>query len=184
MTCPTRTLLATFVLALGLAHANPALAATVYQYSYTTIGGNVLAGTLTGVLQGDNDTVLVTAFDSPTFNGNPTPAIVALTSLSDFFFSSGVPPTLSLSGNIMDFLAGGDPGYTDGISIESAGYFSGLPRIVAGPSYGNLLEDFNSANWSMSEASSVPAPAALPGGLATLALGVLRRSRQRRHTAA
>ena len=62
-------------IAVGLVTAAPAEAVNLYRFSYTLQSGDVLAGQLEGLLQADNDTVVVSSIINPTFNAAAGPSL-------------------------------------------------------------------------------------------------------------
>ena len=62
--------------------------AALFNFSYTLENGDVFSGMLEGEVQGDNDTVFVSALTMPMFNGSPHPDIPFLVSLTTRFGGS------------------------------------------------------------------------------------------------
>jgi hypothetical protein len=138
--------------------------AALFHFSYTTSTG-VLTGTLDGTLQSDNDTVFVTAVGPAFFNGVPGPALPVLSSATTFLGGSA-PPTVSLSGLNLDIYTATSAG-DDGFTFIPAGLFGPEPVFISGPSFGEIFEGFDRANWSLTP-KSVPVPE--PSAVVALAL--------------
>ena len=81
----TRYLYAALGAAIGSVIGAQAAQATVYDFSYTDEFGVVLAGTIVGVLQADNNTIDVTSIINPEFNGAPGVAVPIITTLGDLW---------------------------------------------------------------------------------------------------
>ncbi len=171
-------------LSLGLA-ATTASAGT-FNFSYTTSKGGVLTGQVTGILQADLNTVIVSSLLSTEFNGVSGPALPFLTSVSGFFLSSGLSPALSLDGSVMDFCAATAPCSSVGFLFAPAGIAASVPIYNATTFYGNAFEQFAPARWSMTAARlsdvsspAVPEPASLLlMGTAMAALATLAHRRR------
>ena len=187
----TRCLFVAFV-AIGLIGVTPAAQATVYDFSYTANVG-VVSGTIVGTLQPDNNTIFVSSIVNPEFDGVAAPALPVLTTLADFFSTTG-PTTaeVSLDGINNNILACVTSACVDGFFLDAAGVdamFTGTPppgpQFGAGPSYGGgmtVYEEYNPSHWTI---TAVPAPAALPLFASGLAgLGWLSRRKRKQPIAA
>ncbi len=172
--------LAIAIIALAIASAAPANA-TPYDFSYTFSNGvDVLAGTLDGTLQPDNNTVVISAITSAAFDGVTGPALPYLNSLEGFLNLPGFfPPVASLNGSILDFLSCTDASCSDGFLFDSQGVFSsGTPEVITGLSFGSIRDEvYAPARWSM---TAVPEPGTIGLFVTGLfAFSLTRRLRRR-----
>ncbi|MGK7878619.1 MAG: PEP-CTERM sorting domain-containing protein [Crocosphaera sp.] len=140
--------------------------AALFNFSYTSESGDIVSGMLEGEVQGDNDTVIVSAITMPMFNGSPAPDVNFIDSVSNFAEASGFPPTVSLTGTVtsMDIAACVDPDCFDGFSFDGLQTFApGFSIYFSGASYGDANEVYNPANWSLTAKSveSVPEPSTI-----------------------
>ncbi|MBM3728028.1 MAG: PEP-CTERM sorting domain-containing protein [Acidobacteria bacterium] len=160
------------LLAVSLVPAAP----MAYNFSYQSSKG-LLAGMLTGELQGDNNTVVVSSFSMVTFNGNPGPDLPFLYSLVEAFLGPGpLPPVVSLDGLGIDFLACSGP---LGLCVESfyfapAGSLAPVGIASSSFAYGFFNEEYLPENWSLTPKVPEPSSFALLG-LGVLAVVVRRR---------
>ena len=146
--------------------------AALFNFSYTLENGDVFSGMLEGEVQGDNDTVFVSALTMPMFNGSPHPDIPFLVSLTTRFGGSSAPPTVSFSGTLMDFCANDEPNCNgdEGILFDTVVQFLGGPIVVTGLAAGFVSEPYNPANWSLTP-KSVPEPLTILGAGAAIGFG-------------
>lgn len=164
-------------LCLGLAAATAS--AGTFNFSYTDSGGGVITGQVTGILQADLNTVLVSSVLSSAFNGTPGPALTILVSATTISGGAAVPPTLTLDGSGNDFCAATKaPCSEEGFAFLPAGVIVPVDTFAASPFYGAGFEAFDPTKWSMA-AASVPEPASLLlMGTAVAALAALSRRRR------
>jgi len=166
---------------LGVLDTHPAQAAD-FNFSYTDNEGGTISGELAGTLQGDNNTVIVSQIISNSFDGTPGPALTYLDSLSGLDFGTGIAPTVSLNGSVVDivaFDASGNDAF--GISTNSnvVSYF-GYPIYASAGFYGNISgEPYNSANFTLTPVAQTPEPLTTLGSLTAAGLGVVLRRRQK-----
>lgn len=153
--------------ALGLACVIPQAEASLFNFSYTLAGGDVIAGQVDGTLQADNNTLVVNSvLDFATFNGVDGPSLPFVSSTDTFLgVTPGLSPTLTLDGSFLDFVTCTDAACSDGFSFNAGNAFAlifagGVPVYNSGTSFGNGIEPFNIANWNI-QAAAVPTPAAI-----------------------
>jgi hypothetical protein len=158
----------TAVAASVFAVTNPVQAVN-FSFSYILSSGDNLTGEVIGDLQGDGDTIIVSKVVSSEFNLVLGPSLPFVNSVSNAIQGSGIPPTLSLSGSRMDFLAATDRVQTEGFAFDGTGIFYGYPAFVSSPFYGGSFEKYNQANWSM---KAVPEPLTILGAMTATGFGV------------
>lgn len=141
--------------------------AGTFNFSYMSSTG-VLSGQLTGTLQADLNTVVVTSVLSPAFDGVPSPALPIFTSVTTRLGGPAVP-VVSLNGLVMDLYNF----YIDANVLNNVG-FSFLPANIYGEMYylstsffGGNFEPFAPSNWSLTPAAVAAVPE--PGGLVLVA---------------
>ncbi len=160
-------------LALATLVATGAAQAALFDFRYD-LGGSygVITGEVSGVLQPDNNTVVVTGVLATAYNNIPGPVLPYLNSFTDLQLHNGALPRFTLDGSVTDICAGTDPQcQIDGFLFAPAG-LPGYPVALAegGPHYGAILVTYDPANWSMTEVLPEPASLALlPVGLAGMA---------------
>jgi hypothetical protein len=164
--------------ALLLSTAASSAEAAQYKLSYTEAGGGVVGALVTGTLQADHNTVVVTSIaDFATFNGTPGAALPALTSGTNHFYSNGKAPTLSLDGSDLDLLACDSGVCYDGFAFEPAGLVSPFARFASGPSFGLASEAFDVSKYSL---TAVAAPEPAVWALMLVGMGVVGFAMRRR----
>lgn len=164
------------LVAAAVAWATASQAAPIqYDFQYTASGG-VLAGSLIGELQGDGNTIVVTAFlDFVTFNGAGSLSLPFVGSSTEFFGGPSTVPTVSLDGSAMDIAACDSSSCFDGFLFESSGAAIGSPIFFSGSSFGALQEIYDANRWQI-QAAAVAEPGSLAlVGLALAGLGAMRR---------
>lgn len=185
-----------FAIGLTLALAVPQVNASIFDFSYSfTDAGSAshtISGEMVGTLQGDNNTVDVSAIQNLIFDSLAQPSM-SFTSSADVFFGDGsLIPAVTLDGSVMDFYAchtlGGSSGcdlyvvINNGNGIATTQGFSDF-TYQSGADFSNNTfygSPFVSANWSMSETSPVPVPATLPLLAISAGAFVWQRRRQSR----
>ena len=163
---------------LSLALLGSAAQATTYAFTYAADAG-LVKGRLTGTLQADNNTVLVsTVRDFVTVGGVVLPAFPFVTTGSTIY---GAPraPTVTLDGSNLDFLACSVDEFCSG---EGIGFdpdvlaFTPVFRIFAASISPDLIEEATDASrWSI---SAVPEPATW--GLMVAGFGLVGTAARRR----
>jgi len=148
--------------------------AATFHYSYQFNSGDLLMGTLEGTVQGDGNTIIVSAVGLPTISGNPFPA-----GSDDLISDDGNvmgSALVTFDGSLMDFgvvnssLGNGFNLHSDpGVPVNFAGF--ALPAGFASVLFHG--EAFNPEAWSIAQ---IPLPASLPLLLSGIAgLFVTRR---------
>ncbi|NCQ97901.1 MAG: PEP-CTERM sorting domain-containing protein [Microcystis aeruginosa L211-101] len=152
----------------------PVASAATFNFSYTSSTGTITA-TVDGTLQPDNNTVFVSSISNPTFNGFPAPALPFVGTVSNI----NAQAVLSLDGSGLDFIA------CDNTSCNNNGFgffltFIGDDAFLSSPAYGNNLELFVPANYSLTTAAptTVPEPATVLGLLSVAGVGLLCKGRK------
>ncbi len=146
--------------------------AATFDLSYTLSTGSQLDVDLQGILQADNNSVIITDIDAVEFDG------VSFTSQINFFDSIshlsdptiGLPPVLSLDGTVLDFIACFTMACNDGFAFFADDF--NPPAYLGGLSFG-LTQSLvvNNQNYSL-----VPEPYTLP--LLLLGLMIMGRKYQ------
>jgi hypothetical protein len=164
--------------------------AASYSFSYTTPGGDVLAGTVEGTLQADGDTIFVSDFGPVSFSGIALADIEPddIASVSDFP-TGALQPIMSLSGASMDVFVCSEGFDASNCSFASTGGFfidtvRTVPNFSAGDGLGyQIVEPYDASGFTIS-AAVVPLPAAAAMLAAAMgafgAVGVVRRRRTAR----
>ena len=148
-----------------------------------TANSHILAGAMTGTLQGDNNTFVVSAFGPFTIDGAAGPSLDFVYSLDKFYLGSPGNPTVTVDGSYMDIIActtascggGSVLGVAAGDVVADA---IGRPYIIGNSNLGGN-QDFHAADWSASVAAGTPEPGTLSLGLAAAALATALSRRKR-----
>ncbi len=136
----------------------PAAESTGFNFEYTYENGDILSGMMTGEIQEDGDTVIISAVTMPMFNGSPAPDIGFVDSwVGASEGGNDLRATVSFSGSTMDIIACDTSECDDGFGFDAAGVFFGVPLVTTTGDFGGALEEYNPANWSLS-AKSTPEP--------------------------
>lgn len=173
-------LIALALCALGSAQAAP----LTYNFSYTVAPGVVLAGSLVGELQSDNNTINIqSVVDFASYNGSAAPALPFVSSWGGLLTNGQASGTAitSLDGLVQDWLACTDV-------LCSGDFFGFLPASFNAPdflaplyagstNFGDGIYAFDDTQWTISEARAVPEPGSLM--LAVVALAGLFATRRR-----
>lgn len=139
--------------------AGPAVADD-FKLTYTFTFGSVLEADVTGTLQDDGGTVIVSAVENARLDGASGPALPFVTSLADLVDQTDLnPPVLSLSGLGNDISAcSDDTCVLDFITFDGVKQFLGSPGIYTSASFGNTLsgganaaEKYDPANYSLKQ---------------------------------
>ncbi|MCU7245712.1 MAG: PEP-CTERM sorting domain-containing protein [Microcystis aeruginosa L111-01] len=153
----------------------PVASAATFNLSYTSSAGTITA-TVDGTLQPDNNTVFVSSISNTTFNGSPAPALPLLGSAFDWLVNSF--PTgqavLSLDGSGLDFIACVTTVCDNGFTFIPP-VFLPVEVFIAGTAYGQVVEAFVLANYSL---TTVPEPATVLGLLSVAGVGLLCKGRK------
>ncbi len=168
----------TAILGLALALSTGAAQAATYAFRYAADAG-IVTGRLTGTLQADHNTVLVSSVrDFVTVGGVMLPSFPFVTTGSTIY---GVPrsPTVTLDGSNLDFLACNVDEFCSG---EGVGFdpdvlaFTPVFRVFAAVISPDLIEEATDASrWSI---SAVPEPATW--GLMVAGFGLIGTAARRR----
>ena len=164
--------------------------ASLYNFSYQFGTGDILSGQFDGTISsGDSNVLEVSSVVNLLFNGSTGPSLTMLYSASELILGLAIPPLVSFDGSVLDIVLT-DSSFSDGFSFTDATFPPPNNGVVGtGPSFGNLAEAFDQANWSLAAVASAPTP--LPGplmllasGLGTLGLFSWRRKRKAQAVAA
>jgi hypothetical protein len=153
--------------------------ADMLSFSYIDTSNNVLAGTMDGILQSDNNSFLVTGMGAVTLNGNPTPALNFVDSVDDILGNGAglfgnAAPAVTLDGTYLDLAACPDSNCTDGFIIsagDATAIMNTAPFFASGSSFGGpAIQSFGQWSAALVVATPEPASFALIGfGLTALA---------------
>ena len=146
-----------------LGSTNAAFAA-VFNWSYTTGGGDVYTGMLEGEVQGDENTINVTSVFMSQLDGVDLPETPTV---SDEFGNTSNPTIVTLDGTFMNFGACDDTSVicgTNGIFISTTNNFFSTTA-----NFGDDFETFNPDNSNIAEKPLIPEPSLT---LALVGLGI------------
>ncbi len=117
------------------------VAAEDFRLTYTFTFGSVLEVDVTGELQDDGDTVIVSAFEKARLDGVAGPALPFVTSLADLVDGSDLnDPVLTLSGLDNDISVCSDSTcVAEFITFDGVRQFLGKPGIYTSVSFGNTF---------------------------------------------
>ena len=152
------------------------------NFRYDT-GNGIFAGTMTGTLQGDQNTFLVSSLDTLTYKGAAGPSLPFLTSPDHLVFGTGVPK-VTLDGTFMDYVSCSNSGCNASFFGFAAGdgfaalVFSGNPFVLASNNLGGN-SSFSATHWSASVGGAAPEPGTLTLGLAAAAFATAMSRRKR-----
>jgi hypothetical protein len=133
------------------------VAADSFKLTYNFTFGSVLEADITGELQDDGDTVIVSAVDNPRLDGVAGPALPFVTSLADLVDGTDLnDPVLTLSGLANDISVCSDNTcVAEFITFDGVKQFIGTPGIYTSASFGrtfsggaNAAEPYDPANYS------------------------------------
>lgn len=167
----------------GLMTAAPAEAVKLYKFSYTLQSGGMLGGQLEGLLQPDNDTVVVSTIINPTFNTATVPDLPFVRSSSEFA-GGGAPadPVVSFSGSNMDIIACRTSSCSEGFAFDFIGAFGPPPTYASSLTYGDAFEPYDPSRWTLAaDAVAIPTPAPLLG-LLGMGWATIRKARKQQHS--
>ena len=145
-----------FAAALGGAGA---VAAGEYRLTYTFSFGSVLEMDVTGAMQEDGETVVVSAVEAAWLDGEAGPALPFVTSIADLVQGGGDGPVLTLSGENNDFTACSDESCVEEfITFDGVMQIFGTPGVFTSTAYGktysggeNAGEVYDPANYALRE---------------------------------
>ncbi len=153
------------------------------NFSYNT-GSVIFAGTMTGTLQGDNNTFVVSSFGPFTVGGAAGPSLGIVDSVDHSVFGVTQVPTVSLDGSYMDFVACSTITCSDNgvLGFASGNMFAAVvthvPFQLGSDDLGGSSA-FNASNWSASVAGDAPEPGTLTLGFAAAAFATALSRRKR-----
>ena len=145
------------IIAVAALAATPA-AAESFRLTYTFTFGGLLEADITGELQDDGDTVIVSAVENARLDGVAGPALSFVTSLADLVDRTDLnEPVLTLSGLGNDISAcSDDTCVAEFITPDGVKQFLGTPGIYTSAAFGNTLsggvnaaEEYDPANYSL-----------------------------------
>lgn len=155
-------------------------AVTTYNFSYVA-GAGTLSGQLTGTLQADNNTVIVSSIvDFASWNTVAGPSLAFVNAVSGYP-STIAPGLVTLDGSVLDILACPSAGCGDGFLFDTSGNLFGAAAYASGNSFGANFELYSPRNWSLS-AATVPEPASW--ALMITGFGLVGSALRRRRVAA
>ncbi len=143
---------AVWVLAVG------PVAAENFSLTYTFTFGSVLEADITGELQDDGNTVIVSSFDNVRLDGVAGPAMPVVMSLSDLVDGTDLhDPVLTLSGVANDISVCSDTTCAaDFITFDGVRQILGGPGFYTSPPFGNTMsgganaaEQYDPANYTL-----------------------------------
>lgn len=133
-------------------------AAETFRLSYSFSFGSVLEADITGTLQDDGNTVIVTAVDNAGLDGAPGLSMPFVTSLADLVDGTdGNDPILTLDGTGNDFSACSDKTcVAEFITFDGVKQLFGMPGVFTSPAFGNTMsgganagESYDPARYSL-----------------------------------
>ncbi len=139
--------------------AGPA-AAESFKLTYNFSFGSVLQADITGELQDDGDTVIISSVENARLDGVIGPALPFVTSLADLVDGSDLnSPVLTLSGLNNDISVCSDETcVAEFITFDGVRQFLGKPGIYTSVSFGNTFagganaaEVYDPANYSLEQ---------------------------------
>jgi hypothetical protein len=151
---------------IGVGSFSSAAQAAKFDFSYTLVSGDILTGRLDGDVQEDGDTVMVNSVSGAKLNGVRGPRLPFVTSFVGLILEQDAPATVSFSGTFLDIYAARSNG-RDGFIFVSLDAFE-LYKYSGGFSFGEAVQDYNAANWSL---TPVPEPLTMLGAGAAVAFG-------------
>ncbi len=161
---------------------DPSFTSGTYHWSYRSNTGDRFSGTLEGTGAGV-DHVVVSSFEVSEWSIHTPPGLSVVSATSDLVSSSGLQPTVSVSGSFMDFAACSESTCAaDFLLTGDLSLFTGFdPAFYAGASgfeYAN--EQFEAERWRLIPPFSEPQPVGmLPFGASALLMLVLGRATAR-----
>lgn len=146
------------ILSAAAAFAAGPVAAASFKLSYSFTFGSVLEADITGELQDDGDTVIVSAIENASLDGVAGPALPYMTSLADLVEGTDLnDPVLTLSGLDNDISACSDDScVADFITFDGVAQFLGTPGLYTSAAFGHTMsggansgEPYDPANYSL-----------------------------------
>ena len=128
--------------------------ASDFDFSYILTTGDVLSGCIAGTIGPDGNTVTVSSVTMAMLNGVLGPDLTSVESFQEFISGSAADPTVSFDGTVMDIIAASLS--FEGFLIDGTALVFGSPFFISSSFYGNTAEPFDSANWSLTQRTSVP----------------------------
>ena len=158
--------------------------AASWNFTYVT-GVGVLSGQLTGTLQGDNNTILISSVDAAAFNAVPGPSLPYVYSLTGFSLGNlGAAPFTSIDGSVQDFLACLQSNCdAEGFYFDTSQIF-GRPDYTGGISFGQISSLYNQSNWSIVPATTGAVPEPSSWAMLIAGFGLVGAVARRRQTVA
>ncbi|MEM1046950.1 MAG: hypothetical protein AAGL24_12385 [Pseudomonadota bacterium] len=147
----------TVLVAAALFAAGP-VAADDFKLTYNFSFGSVLEADITGELQDDGDTVIVSAIENARLDGKAGPDLTFINSLSDLVEGTDAnEPVLTLSGQNNDIsICSDNTCVTEFITFDGVKQFLGKPGIYTSAAFGstfsggpNAGEEYDPANYSL-----------------------------------
>ncbi len=134
------------------------VAAENFRLTYKFTFKSVLEADITGELQVDGDTVVVSSIENARLDGIPGPSMTFVTSLADLVDGTGInKPVLTLSGLNNDISICSDKTcVVEFITFDGIRQFLGTPGIYTSASFGNTYsgganaaEQYDPANYRL-----------------------------------
>lgn len=171
-----KTLIAAAISMLMLMHQ--AEAAT-FSFSYNISSGSTLSGLLDGILQADNNTVVVNSIqDFVTLNGVDWPALPFVSSMDvKNNLTVGLSPTFTLDGSFMDLVACTSSACNDGFVFAANSLTSSRTGANLFESSTGGVDEFDPDEWQLRAVNNVPTAATLP--LLTLGVAAMAFARRK-----